>query len=59
MPHLNLKYILCVSLYLKEMQPTSIFMPGELHVQRSLVGYGPWGRKESEKIEHLSSHTHI
>ena len=23
------------------------FLPGESHGQRSLVGYGPWGRKES------------
>ena len=24
-------------------QPTSVFLPGEYHGQRSLVGYGPWG----------------
>ena len=24
-------------------------MPGEPHGQRSLVGYSPWGRKESEQ----------
>ena len=26
-------------------QPTPIFLPGEFHGQRSLVGYGPCGRK--------------
>ena len=26
-------------------QPTSIFLPGESHGHRSLVGYSPWGRK--------------
>ena len=28
------------------MQPISVFLPGEFHRQRSLVGYSPWGRKE-------------
>ena len=27
-------------------QPTPVFLPGESHGQRSLVGYSPWGRKE-------------
>ena len=26
--------------------PTSVFLPGEFHGQRSQVGYSPWGRKE-------------
>ena len=26
-------------------QPTSVFLPGISHGQRSLVGYRPWGRK--------------
>ena len=26
--------------------PTPVFLPGELHGQRSLVGYNPWGCKE-------------
>ena len=25
-------------------QPTPVFLPGESHGQRSLVGYSPWGR---------------
>ena len=29
-------------------QPTPVFLPGESHGQRSLAGYSPWGRKESE-----------
>ena len=29
-------------------QPTSVFLPGKSHGQRSLVGYGPWVRKESD-----------
>ena len=26
--------------------PTPVFLPGESHGQRSLVGYSPWRRKE-------------
>ena len=32
-------------------QPTSIFLPGKSYGQRSLVGYGPWGSKESDVTE--------
>ena len=35
-------------------QPTPVFLPGEFHGQRSLVGYSPWGRKESDMTEWLS-----
>ena len=31
--------------------PTSLFLPGEFHEQRSLVGYSPWGREESDTSE--------
>ena len=29
----------------REWQPTPLFLPGEFHGQRSLVGYSPWGHK--------------
>ena len=32
---------------------TAVFLPGEFHGQRSLVGYSPWGHKESDKTEPL------
>ena len=32
----------------REWLPTAVFLPGESHGQRSLVGYRPWGRKESD-----------
>ena len=38
--------------------PTAVFLPGEFHGQRSLVGYNPWGHKESDVTEWLK-HTHI
>ena len=31
------------------------FLPGKFHEQRSLVGYSPWGRKESDTTERLST----
>ena len=39
-------------------QPTPVFLPGESHGQRSLVGYGAWGHKESDTTERLNTHTH-
>ena len=36
-------------------QPTPVFLPGEFHGQSSLVGYNPWGRKESDTTEQLST----
>ena len=32
----------------REWLPTAVFLPGEIHGQRSLEGYSPWGRKQSE-----------
>ena len=35
----------------KKWQPTPVFLPGESHGQRSLVGYSPWGHQELDKTE--------
>ena len=35
-------------------QRTLVFLPGESHRQRSLAGYGPWVRKESDMTEWLT-----
>ena len=32
----------------REWQPIPVFLPRELHGQRRLVDYSPWGRKESD-----------
>ena len=37
-------------------QPTPVFLPGESHGQRSLVGYSPRGCKESDMTERLHFH---
>ena len=39
-------------------QPTPVFWPGECHGQKSLVGYIPWGHKESDTTEQISTAQH-
>ena len=38
----------------RKWQPTPVFFPGESHGWRSLVGYSPWGCKESDTTEQLN-----
>ena len=38
--------------------PTPVFLPVESHGQRSLVGYNPWGCKESDTTEQLTLSFH-
>ena len=35
----------------EDMQPTSVFLPGESFGQKSVVGYSPWYLKESHTTE--------
>ena len=42
-----------LSLWRRKRQPTPVFLAREFHGQRSLVGYGPWGHKESDTTEGL------
>ena len=37
----------------RKWQLTPVFLSGELHGQRSLAGYGPWGHKELDMTEEL------
>ena len=39
----------------RKWQPTPVFLPGESHGERRLLGYSPWGRKESNRTEWLSN----
>ena len=51
----------------RKWQPTPVCLPGKSHGQKSLSGYSPWGRKESDMTEHtcacmcmhMYTHTHI
>ena len=40
-------------LWRRKCHPTPVLLPGESHGCRSLVGYSPWGRKESDTTERL------
>ena len=39
----------------RKWQPTPAFLPGESQGQGSLVGYSPWGHKESGTTEQLNN----
>ena len=41
----------------RKWQPIPVFLPGESHGQRSLVGYSPWGRKDWDMTEQLTHTT--
>ena len=41
----------------RKWQPTPVFLPGESKGLRSLVGYSPWGQKESDMGE-ATEHAH-
>ena len=35
----------------RKRQPTPVFLPGKSYRQGSLVGYSPWGLKESDRTK--------
>ena len=35
---------------------TPVLLPGKSHGWRSLIGYSPWGREESDRTEQLHFH---
>ena len=39
------------------MATVAVFLLGEFHGQRSLVGYSSWGHKELDRAEKLTTHT--
>ena len=43
----------------RKWQPTPVFLPGESHGRRSMVGYSPQCRKESGTTEQLHFHFHF
>ena len=45
---------LCGEDFLEKGMATPVFWPGEFHGQRSLLGYIPWGCKESDVTEGLT-----
>ena len=49
--HMNIPYFI----YAGKWQPTPVFLPGKSYGQKSLVGYSPWGHKELDMNERLST----
>ena len=43
----------------KKWQPTLVFLRGESHGGRSLLGYSPWGHKESDTTVRLHFNTDL
>ena len=54
-PFLLITHLLGNECWYRKWQPSPVFLPGESHRQRSLVGYSPWGHKELDTTEQLSS----
>ena len=51
---------LCWKYLLEEdMAVAPVVLPREFHRQRSLVGYSPWGHKESDTTEQLHFERHV
>ena len=42
----------------RKWQSVPVFLPGKFHGQRNLVGHSPWGHKELDTTEQLSTHGH-
>ena len=53
---LNHLTLLLLCEWRRQWQPTPVLSPGKSHGRRSLVGYSPWGRKESVTTERLHFH---
>ena len=45
-------------LWRRKWQPTPVLLPGKSHGPRSLVGYSPWGRKESAQLSNFTFAAH-
>ena len=41
----------------RKWQPTPVLLPGKSHEERSLMGYSPWGLKESDTTERTHIHS--
>ena len=46
-------------LWRRKWQPTPVLLPRKSHGWRTLVGYSPWGGKQSETTERLHFHAAV
>ena len=54
----ELNWTLIIGKWRRAWQPTPVFLHGESHALKSLAGYSPWGHKESDRTERLSTAQH-
>ena len=45
--------------WIRKWQPTPVLLPGKSHGWRSLVGYNPWGLKESTPLSDFTFTFHF
>ena len=57
--HINHLHISRTLTRRRQWHPTPVLLPGKSHGRRNLVGYSPWGRKESDTTERLHFHFHF
>ena len=43
----------------RKWQPTTVFLPGKSHGQRSLVGYSPWDHRSQTQLSDKTTTTNI
>ena len=43
----------------RSLRVSPVFLPVKFHGQRSLLGYKPWGQKESDPTEHTCTERNI
>ena len=55
----NYLKITYTDLWRKKWQPTPVFLPRKFHGPRSLMGYSPWGCKESDIAQHTHTYTSL
>ena len=48
--------LLCRMIWRRQWQPTPVLLSGKSHGRSSLVGYSPWGHKESDTTQGLNNH---
>ena len=53
---LRYSFLFINRLLVRQWHPTPVLLPGKSHGWRSLVGYNPWGRYESDTTEQLHFH---
>ena len=54
--HFEFIFVYGVRPWRRQWQPTPVLLPGKSHGRRSLMGYNPWGCKESDTTERLHFH---